>query len=130
MKRCLTIDHGNSAVKVHFFIDGKVCALRRIDALSKSVIEELRADFEPCGVMCCSVADNMEAILAALNGWNGRVSALHRNLSLPLTIDYASPLRPHCRSCGSYGGGASLQLPRSGCRYGNDPRLSHCRRAV
>lgn len=91
MGRSLTIDQGNSSVKIAVWDGADLVEYSAHASLSDDEIEAVVKRHGVDRAMFCSVADQQEMLVAMLRGAGIRYSELTHLTPLPLTIDYATP---------------------------------------
>lgn len=95
MHRNLTIDHGNSRVKISVWnCDGNrtecVCG-RCFRTFTPADLREVFSDCRPDRAIWCSVASDDDCVLTALHALCADVIHLTADTPTPLTIDYGTP---------------------------------------
>lgn len=91
MELSLTIDQGNTSVKVTAFDCCRLLWSRRFDRLTAEAAEEISAGGSIAKVIFSSVAGDGGAGLERLRERAGRVYVLDSGLPVPLEVEYATP---------------------------------------
>ena len=91
MKGNLTIDCGNTSVKVAFFIGAQLVATNRFDRSSTAMLERMFSNYKPDTVTLCSVTEGDAEIDNIVNNRCRRVLRLSHNTPMPITLGYLTP---------------------------------------
>lgn len=94
MKRVLTLDRGNHALKAALFEDGVICERRRRAAPRLSDVAALLRRFEPDGLAVSCVVPAWRAALEEMldsRAWSGRRLWAGHDCPLPFELDLENP---------------------------------------
>lgn len=87
----LTIDQGNSSVKVALFDGERLVAARRYESLQPSDVAAIAASYSVRRAIYSSVRCGDSALQEAVKRVAGNVVILDHNTPMPMTIDYTTP---------------------------------------
>lgn len=91
MQTVLTIDHGNSSVKMHLYRDGVLVSSSREERAEMSAIREICDGIDDFGIIYCAVGRTDDVFLEGLS-WDypGRTLVLDSSTPLPIGVRYGS----------------------------------------
>lgn len=93
MKGILTIDNGNTTVKVAYFSDSCLMASNRFRRQDLLVLDRFMSSFGPCGAIVCSTASEEDTapIERLVEGRCQHLMRLTHETPLPITLGYRTP---------------------------------------
>ena len=93
MKGNLTIDNGNTSVKVAFFIGTELVATNRFMRRDVRLLDRFISTYKPDSAIMCSTASSeaSQRVEELINGRCGRVMNLTHETPMPITLGYRTP---------------------------------------
>lgn len=91
MKGNLTIDNGNSSIKVAFFIGHQLVATNRFDRRNSRLLDRMFSSYKPDSVTLCSSAKNDDSIEKLIARRCQRILRVTHDIPLPIKIGYLTP---------------------------------------
>ena len=87
----LTIDQGNSSVKLAIWDGSKLVSEETFKELTRQQLAKTVDRYRPSRALCCSVTGNGQRYSQWLNAMGVEASEVSLNMPLPLTFDYTTP---------------------------------------
>lgn len=87
----LTIDQGNSSVKIAVWDGDSLVEEETVKELTRQQLAKMVDRFQPARALCCSVTGNGERISQWLADRGVDAREVRYDMPLPLTLDYATP---------------------------------------
>lgn len=93
MKGNLTIDNGNTSVKVAFFIGTELVATNRFMRRDVRLLDRFISTYKPDSAIMCSTASSeaSQRVEELINQRCSRVMSLTHETPMPITLDYRTP---------------------------------------
>lgn len=91
MSFCVTIDRGNTSVKIAVFSDDTIVFMQRYSALSLDTISEIKRSYPTEKAIYSSVVADDAELISAVCSCFAKVYRLDCSLPMPLVIEYSTP---------------------------------------